>query len=800
MSVALTPLNCLEDDEKQKLKDNTLKNFGFLVPHMSDFEYELQELLVEIDMLIERKKSDWGKDLCDLERKLSDKVSENNKLKDLVSEKERDLQDALRRLHIIESKNPDTYYDKQIEELSCKVDAMKASYNNLQRKYQKQLVAEKSDFSMHLHNLEKENEALKAEYEKMRQKNEQTISSLKQQLIEQKNGISNFQKQYDDLKSQLKTKLQGEIDHKNNIQEIKEQHKLAIDELSKQLNDHKTTIKLQAEELKIAKLSLTNKNSEIHLPHEAELKKPVFTNSQKSAKRLEKTVTKHLNLLLHRKHNSTPNISVKCETVSPTDSQQPIDNQQEIVHKVRYLENQLNEANNALIEKMLEISRLENTCQTASTTIRRLVESKVYSNGGTKSLGTSISKACEKVRNFEKKLSLVEKDLSTKLSRSVSELCRLKKFVNEIESFRSYEANQAAKSCTLEAAVQTSEYLLSTNEELTKVTPTVIFDNKTSENITPSDLLTSAEELNETYNNFSTGPSSTQFTSHFSNVDIHTVPIDLIDKKIGMKINNSEVQVDKGIKCSSNVTTDFHNSISLLNYSTDIDNDSKNLEQLTQITPKKPPVNEKQNWVFSECKPVPSVRFTKSSIRLPNDNTNLNRSAFVDLNKHDETNALQSTISTSTSSASDVLKFAEINDNISSQFSDPHYPNYPCDSIKIISTSVPHFSACNKDLTFIESETNSHYNELLNSPNLQSSIRNIGNHHHQHQPYYSTIEPTLYNSQINYYNLTEEDTTVYNLAAQFLADEQKHSILLEQQIDEHLNCLNEHAKYLNELY
>lgn len=137
------------------------------------------------------------------------------------------------------------YYDKQIEELSCKVDAMKTSYNNLQRKYQKQLVAEKSDFSMHLRNLEKEHEALKAEYEKMRHKNEQTISSLKQQLADQKNDILDFQKQYDNLKSQLEAKLQEEIDQKNNIQKIKEQHKLAIDELSKQLDDHKTTIKLQ---------------------------------------------------------------------------------------------------------------------------------------------------------------------------------------------------------------------------------------------------------------------------------------------------------------------------------------------------------------------------------------------------------------------------------------------------------------------------------------------------------------------------------------------------------------------------
>lgn len=113
----------------------------------------------------------------------------------------------------------------------------------------------------------------------------------------------------------------------------------------------------------ITKASLTNKISEIHrLPREAEMKKSVINGSQKSVKRQEKTMTKRLNLLLHRKHNSTPNISVKHGQISPTDLssplqqlQQALSDQEEITHKVKYLENQLNEANNTLIDKMLEI-------------------------------------------------------------------------------------------------------------------------------------------------------------------------------------------------------------------------------------------------------------------------------------------------------------------------------------------------------------------------------------------------------------------------------------------------------------
>uniref|UniRef100_A0A5K4ESU3 Putative centrosomal protein of 63 kDa (Cep63 protein) n=1 Tax=Schistosoma mansoni TaxID=6183 RepID=A0A5K4ESU3_SCHMA len=348
---------------ERKLESNKLKNFGFLVPHIFEFENELQELLVEIDMLIEKKKCEWEGDLQALERKLSIKVSENNRLQGLVNEKERDLQDAFRRLEMVESKDQRVCYGKQIEELSHKVNAMKASYSNLQRKYQNQLAAEKSDFSMHLRNLETENEALKAEYERLRQKNEQIISSLKQQLADQKSDIIDIQKRYDELQSQFEVKLQEEANQKNNIKEMKEEHQSAIDKLSKQLNDHKNTIKLQAEELVITKASLTNKISEIHrLPHEAEMKKSVINGSQKSVKRLEKTVAKHLNLLSHRKHNSTLNISVKHGPTSFTDlssplqqQQQPLNDQEEITHKVKYLENQLSEANNTLIDKMLEI-------------------------------------------------------------------------------------------------------------------------------------------------------------------------------------------------------------------------------------------------------------------------------------------------------------------------------------------------------------------------------------------------------------------------------------------------------------
>ncbi|RTG83659.1 centrosomal protein CEP63, partial [Schistosoma bovis] len=785
-----------------------LKNFGFLVPHISEFEYELQELLVEIDMLIEKKKCEWEKDLKALERKLSIKVSENDRLQGLVNEKERDLQDAFRRLEMVESKDPRICYGKQIEELSHKVDAMKASYSNLQRKYQKQLVAEKSDFSMHLRNLETENEALKADYERLRQKNEQIISSLKQQLADQKNSTLDIQKRYGELQSQFEIKLQEETNQKNNIKEMKEEHQLAIDKLSKQLNDHKNTIKLQAEELMITKASLTNKISEIHrLPREAEMKKSVINGSQKSVKRQEKTMAKRLNFLLHRKHNSTPNISVKHGQTSPTDLssplqqlQQALSDQEEITHKVKYLENQLSEANNTLIDKMLEISRLENTCQVASATIRRLVESKAYSNGQTKSLETSIDEARERVGNFERKLSLVEKDLSSKLSKTISEICRLKKYVYQV-GFYLFEYYNVSS-----FGISSYVYL--------KIL------NYCNTNFTSSNSLTNTEELNKIPNNYCADLNSTLFINQ-SNSNIHrktvNAPVDLVNKQIEMEVNHSQAQINQGNKNCPNFKQDFHSNINLLANSTDVCNESKNSEQSIEITPNKIFKNKDEKQIFppgesdvvASCKPIPSARFKllSPSVKFLDDNNNginSNGNGLIDLDKQDYATVLEPTLLTLNSPVSEISKFAKINETIIDSF-----PNscldYSTDSIRIVSTCVPHFSVFTQDSTFVESDTNFHCYQSMNLSNEEQSS-SFEKKSNLHLPSYCStfISPSssisLYHSQINHNSLNEEDTNVYNLAAQFLVDEQKHSMLLEQKIDAHLKCLEEHAGHLNELY
>ncbi|CAH8487679.1 unnamed protein product [Schistosoma turkestanicum] len=781
---------------------------------MSEFEYELQELLIEIDMLIEKKKEEWEKDLHALEKKLSLQVSENNRLQSLVYEKERDLQDAFQRLQMVESKDSRMYYDKQIEELSTKVDAMKVNYNNLQRKYQKQLVAEKNDFSMHLRNLEKENEALKADYERLRQKNEQIISSLKQQVIDQQNNYFDIQKRYNELQSQFEVKLQEEINQiNNNMKTMKEEHQSIIDELNKQLNNHKTTIQLQAEELMITKASLANKNSEIHcLSHETGLKKSVLNNSPKSVKRFDKTVAKHLNLLLHRKHNSTPNILLKDGSNLLVDSlssrqqlHQPLDDQEEINHKIKYLENQLNEANNILIEKMLEISRLENVCQTASATIRRLVESKAYPNEpANKPLESFINEARERVGNFEKKLSLVEKDLSVKLSKTVSEICRLKQFVHEIHAFKSCEINQTVKNGTSDIGVQTGEHLLP-NDELIKVTQPLTFNDKQSNNRTSSNLSINMKELNKNPSNFSTDLNSkliiNESNSNFDCLSINNTAIDRCNDQIGMEVVFQMNQLEKNC---SHVKHDLHCNISSFVNSIDVSNESKNIEQSIQTTSNKLfEINHEKQILPSDksdivglCKPIPSARFKllSSSVQCFNhDNINSSGNELTDVDKHDYVVLVEPT---SALSISEMFQSPEINTIVNNN-NNNNNNNNSClndhnDAIRIVSTSIPHCSVFKQHGTFVvESDINVQCDrQSINSSDEAKSLLSFEKNSRPQLPSHccSTL---FYQSQMN---LNKEDTSVYNLAAQFLIDEQKYSILLEQQIDAHLKCLQEHAE------
>ncbi|CAH8498561.1 unnamed protein product [Heterobilharzia americana] len=757
---------------------------------------------------------------------------------------------------------------------------MRASYTNLQRKYQKQLISEKSDFSMHLCNLEKENEALKTDYEKLRQKNEQTILLLRQQLTDEKNTVLSIQKRCDELHSQLETKIQEEIDHKNITKESEKQHQLAVDELKKQLDDHKHTIRLQAEELMVAKASLTNKNSEIHrLSHETELKKTDLINSQKSVKRLEKTVAKHLNLLLHRKQNSASSISVKCSPTSQADSsssvlpqQSPID-QEEISQKVRYLEDQLNEANNALIEKMLEISRLENTCQTASATIRRLVESKTYSNGQTKSLDESIDEACERVKNFEKKLVVVEKDLSSKLCKSMSEISRLKRCVHEFQAFKQYEVNhKTMMKYSSDVGVQTARDLISQGSLKAKSVQTLINDQWTGkhdflhsyenllnqnealhnertnlrtrlshqllslrklqqDNVALSDLLTNAEKFNRKCINCFTDLNSTPPMLY----NVHCVSpgnssLRVVNSLTKEDVNNSQIVTVKNHSTSLNTV---HNEIDFNDNPYSRDTELLKTAKVEKVTENKLSSNQKVKQINqpnelneSIQRLVPPLHLSSSSSPSPSVkpsdcNLNSNGNALITSYKGEYKIVCQDLSSTSPETSEHYLNCNSESSAIGSLHDTfrVHYPNNSSvEPVRIVSTSVPHFSVTSKhNSSLVDSHVNSQFYHLSSMPTSISYGKAIS-HLLYDSPSSSTavtttpllIQSNLNNSQVGHNGLQhnerkvdeveeeeEEDTAVYNLAAKFLADEQKHSILLEQQIDAHLKNLKEHAAHFN---
>lgn len=91
------------------------------------------------------------------------------------------------------------------------------------------------------------------------------------------------------------------------------------------------------------------------------------------------------------------------------------------------------------------------------------------------------------------------------------------------------------------------------------------------------------------------------------------------------------------------------------------------------------------------------------------------------LDKQDYATVLEPTLLTLNSPVSEISKFAKINETIIDSF-----PNscldYSTDSIRIVSTCVPHFSVFTQDSTFVESDTNFHCYQSMNLSNEVSII------------------------------------------------------------------------------
>ncbi|VDP21634.1 unnamed protein product [Echinostoma caproni] len=154
--------------QKSRFAVAQLKNFGFLVPHLPEFEGELQDLLVEIDKLIERKKVEWEAELQNLEKKLQQKIRENQELQSLISAKEIELKEAASKINSKKHTFPEGSAEAELNAIKTKVDRMRRSYELLQKKYRRQLGTEKEQSSVALRHLEENNALLKKEIEELR--------------------------------------------------------------------------------------------------------------------------------------------------------------------------------------------------------------------------------------------------------------------------------------------------------------------------------------------------------------------------------------------------------------------------------------------------------------------------------------------------------------------------------------------------------------------------------------------------------------------------------------------------------
>ncbi|KAF8566997.1 hypothetical protein P879_09273 [Paragonimus westermani] len=145
-----------------------LKNFKFLLPHLPEFEGELQDLLLEIDKLIERKKSEWENELKCLEDQLNKKMRENQKLQEKITLKEKELETAFKTIQSFEGRISNGDSEKKLDDLKSSVNRMIKNYEVIQKKFQRKLTFEREQNARTLRIFEEDKSHLLSELSSLR--------------------------------------------------------------------------------------------------------------------------------------------------------------------------------------------------------------------------------------------------------------------------------------------------------------------------------------------------------------------------------------------------------------------------------------------------------------------------------------------------------------------------------------------------------------------------------------------------------------------------------------------------------
>ncbi|TPP56776.1 hypothetical protein FGIG_05806 [Fasciola gigantica] len=429
-----------------------LKNFAFLVPHLPEFEGELQDLLIEIDKLIERKRTEWETELKNLERKLQLKVRENQELQTLISTKESELKEAASRLRLMEHNFPGGSPEEELNAIKSKVDKMRRGYEILQKKYHKQLGTEKEQSSRALCQLEQTNSLLKQELEDLREESQEQVNSWKTLLEEEKSKSEETDKYCQRLQAELKD-LNNRIDQERlDNHNLKEIYHSRCQELEAELEQAKRLSQDQVTEMYEAKRKTGEKTKELaRLTSELQTAQTDLTLTGNAVHHLEFLVLQHI-ALVSKSVKQGVDIDFPCRNPITRSSTM---SRSELETKIKDIERKIQKCDHEVLEKFSEMRRLESACQTASGTIHRLVEARTQSMRQVASLSAVLNKAVHGMHLLVERVDSVKYLLSEKLSVTRNGISRVQHAFDKVNVLQSVQSLKKVTRAVLDSGVQT---------------------------------------------------------------------------------------------------------------------------------------------------------------------------------------------------------------------------------------------------------------------------------------------------------------------------------------------------------
>ncbi|VDL19025.1 unnamed protein product [Hymenolepis diminuta] len=116
-----------------------MKNFNFLRPYFDVYESELQQLVIDLDNLVERKKLEWTDKIKQSEAKLAEERKLHNQTKSIIALKEVKIAKLVQLSKALEANNEaaKSEYQAQMTNLNKSLDIMAENLAKLQAKYDK---------------------------------------------------------------------------------------------------------------------------------------------------------------------------------------------------------------------------------------------------------------------------------------------------------------------------------------------------------------------------------------------------------------------------------------------------------------------------------------------------------------------------------------------------------------------------------------------------------------------------------------------------------------------------------------